>query len=110
EDRGMRLLQGLWDHADGFEHAVLDASAIPRRGLEGPGRLPGRDLPELTLERQHLLGPGLLDDVKALLEGGAVGGVDRIVLMRQCTVNAMRLLRHDVDPAALIAARETCIG
>ena len=36
--------------------------------------------------------------------------VDRIVLVGQRAVDAVRLLRHDVDPAALVAAREARVG
>ena len=106
----MRLLQGLGHHADGLEDAVLDALAPLRRGLERPGRVAGRDLPELALEGEHLLGPALLDDLEAFLEGGAVGGVDLVVLVRQGALDAVRVLGHDVDPAALVAAREAGIG
>ena len=80
------------------------------RGLERPGRLARRDLPELALEGEHLLGPRLLDDGEALLERGAVGGVDLVVLVGERAVDAVRLLRHDVDPAPLVAAREPCAG
>ena len=48
--------------------------------------------------------------LEVLLEGGAVGGVDLVVLVGQRAVDAVRLLRHDVDPAALVAAREAGIG
>jgi hypothetical protein len=60
--------------------------------------------------REHGLGPAFLDDRKAFLEGRAVGGVDRVVLMRERAVDAVRLLRHHVDPAPLIAPREARAG
>ena len=110
EDRRVRLLQGLGHHADRLQDAVLDALAPFGRGLERPGRLARRDPPELALEGEHLLGPGLLDDGEALLEGFAVGGVDLVVLVGERAVDAVRLLRHDVDPAALVAAREAGAG
>ena len=56
--------------------------------------------------RKHLLGPCPLDDGEALLEGFAVGGVDLVVLMRLRAGNPVGLLRHDIDPSALVAARE----
>ena len=74
------------------------------------GVSPGGIFQNLALEGEHLLGPGLLDDLEALLEGGAVGRVDLVVLVRQGAVDAVRLLRHDVDPAALVAAREAGVG
>ena len=57
-----------------------------------------------------ILGPCLLDDAKIFLEGRAVGVVDFVVLMRQRAVNSVRLLRHDIDPSPLIAAREAGVG
>ena len=47
---------------------------------------------------------------KQLLESGAVGLVDGVVLMGEGAVDAVCLLRHDVDPAALVAAREAGVG
>ena len=87
---GCGFCSGLWHHADRLEDAVLDALAPLRRGLERPGRVARRDLPELALVGEHLLGPALLDDLEALLEGGAVGGVDLVVLVRQGAVDAVR--------------------
>ncbi len=48
--------------------------------------------------------------MEVLLEGQAIGVVDLVVLVRQRAMDAVRLLRHDVDPAALVAAREARIG
>jgi hypothetical protein len=110
EDRRVRLCGRLGHHAHGLEDAVLDALAPLRGGLERPGRVAGRDLPELALEGEHLFGPALLDDLEAFLEGRAVGGIDLVVLVRQGALDAVRVLGHDVDPAALIAACEAGIG
>jgi hypothetical protein len=97
-------------HADRCQHAVLDALAIFHGGLEIPGRGARRHFPVLALECQHFLGPALLDDLPVLLERLAVGLVDRIMLVRQGPGHAMGLLRHDVDPAPLIAAGEAGAG
>src|SRR6516225_11811905 len=110
EHRRVWLLQRFWHHADRGQHAILDALAVLHRRLEIPGRCAGRYLPVLALERQHLLGPAFLDDLPVLLERLAVGLIDRIMMMRQGPRDAMRLLRHDVDPAPLVTAGETSAG
>jgi hypothetical protein len=52
----------------------------------------------------------LLDNAEILLEGQPIRVVGRIVLVGQRAVDAVRLLRHDVDPAALVAAREARVA
>ena len=50
---------------------------------------------------------GLIAGLDAPTEGRVfVGGVDLVVLVGQRAVNAVGLLRHDIDPASLVAARE----
>ena len=74
------------------------------------GRPAGRDAPVAPLVREQVVGPRLLDDVEALLEGGAVRSIDGVVLVRHRAVNPVRLLGHDVHPAPLVAAREPGVG
>src|SRR5882757_2984402 len=105
----VRLLQWLGHHADRRQDAVLYALAPLRRRIEIPRRRTGRHLPELAVMGQHLLGPAFLDDAEILLEGQTIGVVDLVMLVGQRAVDAVRLLRHDVDPAPLVAARETGI-
>ena len=107
---GCGFCKRLGHHADRRQDAVLHALAPLRRGVERPWRGAGRHLPELAVEGQHLLGPALLDDAEVLLEGQPIGVVDLVVLVGQRAVDAVRLLRHDVDPAPLVAAREARIG
>jgi hypothetical protein len=76
--------------------------------VHGVGR--GGIFPVLALVGEHRLGPAFLDDAEAFLEGGAVGGVDLVVLVQGRGVDAVRLLRHHVDPAPLVAAREAGAG
>src|SRR4029077_6030062 len=83
-----------------------DAAAPFRSRLERPWRLAGRHAPVLALIGKKILGPCLLDDAEIFLEGGAIRVVDLVMLMRQRAVNSMRLLRHDINPSALITARE----
>src|SRR6202021_3549938 len=99
--------QRLSPHSDRGQHAFLDALAVFHRGLEIPRRCAGGYLPVLALERQHLLGPAFLEDLPVLLERLAVGLIDRIMMVRQGPRDTVRLLRHDVDPASLVAAGET---
>src|SRR5262249_16004475 len=79
-------------------------------GLESPGGIAGRHTPVLAIVSEEIIGPGLLDDAEAFLERGPVGSIDLIVLMGQRAVNPVGLLRHDIDPAPLISAREAGIG
>src|SRR6478672_11481438 len=106
----VRLLQRLRHHADRGQHAILDALAVFYRGLEIPRRCAGWYLPVLAFERQHLLGPAFLDDLPVFLKRLAVGLIDRIMMVRQGPRDAVRLLRHDVDPASLVAAGEAGAG
>ncbi len=110
EQRRVRLLQRLGHHADRLQDAVLDALAPLLRRVERPRRLAHRHLPERAVDGQHLLRPAFLDDAEVLLEGETVRVVDLVVLVRQRAVNAVRLLRHDIYPAPLVAAREPRIG
>ena len=102
----MRLLQRLRHDADLAHDAVLDAAAPLLRRVERPRRALGGHLPVLALEAQHVLRPRALDDAEVLLERLAVRLVDGVVLARRRAVDAVELLRHHVDPAALVAARE----
>ncbi|HYR78624.1 MAG TPA: hypothetical protein VEO55_01380, partial [Candidatus Dormibacteraeota bacterium] len=52
----------------------------------------------------------MFDDAEIFFEGGAIRVVDLVVLIGQRAVNSMRLLGHDIDPSALIAAREAGVG
>src|ERR1700712_3460487 len=106
----MRLLQRFWYYAHRLQHPVFHALAVFLSGIQHPRGLSGGHLPELTLVSQHLLRPGFLDDLEVLLERRTVGGIDRIVLMRQRPADAMSLLCHDVDPAPLIASGKTGVG
>src|SRR5204863_5925854 len=106
EERRMRALERLRDDRDGAHDPVLDARAVAAGGLEIPRRLAGRDAPVAALVREQLVRPRLLDDAEAFLERGAIRLVDRVVLVGEGAVDAVRLLRHHVDPATLVAARE----
>ena len=106
----MWLLERLGHRRDGAHHAVLDAPAVLRRRLECPRCLPRWDPPVTAVVGDEILGPRLLDDPETLFEGFAVGGVDLVVLMGERPADPMRLLRHHVDPSALIPAREAGVG
>ena len=69
-----------------------------------------RHTPVFALIGKRLLGPRLLDDPVAFLERRPVGGIDLVMLMWPRAMNPMSLLRHHIDPAALIAAREPRVG
>ena len=109
----MGLLDRLRHHTHLAQHAILDAGAPLRRGLQCPRRAAlgttHRNLPEPAVVVEHRLGPGLLDDPETLLERGPVRGVDLVVPVRQGARDAVRLLRHHVDPAPLVAAGETSV-
>ena len=103
----MRFLQRLRHHADlAHDVIVVQPRSVQPRRLDVPGRAVGRDLPGVALVLDHVLGPALANDVEVLFEGGAVRGVDLVVLTGPRTVDAVNLLREGVDPAALIAARK----
>src|SRR5438132_13061671 len=110
EDRRMRLLYRLGYHADSFDDTVLDTKAPFVAGFDIPRRVAGWNAPITPIVGEDILGPGLLDNAVALFECGAVGGVDVVVLVRLGAVNTVSLLRHDIDPAALVAARKAGIG
>ncbi len=100
----MRLLQGLRNDANSFDDAVLDAAAIQLGRRQLPWRPLDRNPPISALDRQHVFRPAFLDDPEVLFEGSAVRRVDVVMLVRRRAVDAMGLLRHGIDPAALIAA------
>ena len=106
----MRLLHGLGHDRNRADDSIVDAAAPFCGRVDLPRRFARRDAPVLPLLGEEILGPGLLDDVKILLEGGAIGGVYFVVLMWLRAVNSVGLLRHDVDPSPLIAAGEAGVG
>jgi hypothetical protein len=110
KDRRMRLLHGLGHDRDRAHDSILNATAPFGGSVERPRSFAGRDAPVLALVRNKILGPRLLDDAKIFFERRAIRVIDLIVLMGQRAVNSMRLLRHDIDPSPLIAAREAGVG
>src|SRR5439155_1171988 len=99
EERRVRLLKGLRHDADGAHDAIDHPGPVAPRRLQVPGRLAGRDAPVAALIGEQVLGPGLLDDAEALLEGGPVGGVELVVLVGEGAVDA-RAAALDVGAAA----------
>src|SRR5215471_7698894 len=106
----MRLLQWLRYHADRLDDAIFDSETPFGAGLDIPWSIARRHAPITPIIGESLFGPGLLDDAVAFLECGPIGRVDLVMLMRLCSMNPVSLLRHDIDPAALIAARKTGVG
>src|SRR5207244_11217129 len=86
EERWVRPLERLRHDADGAHDAVHHTRAVAACGLDVPRRRARRDAPVATLVGQQILGPRLLDDAEALLEGGAVGLVAGVVLMGEGAV------------------------
>src|SRR5215472_13443623 len=106
----MRFLQWLRYHANRLDDAVLDSEAPFGAGLDVPWGIARRHAPITPIIGESLFGPGLLDDAVAFLECGPIGCIDLVMLMRLRPVNTMSLLRHDIDPAALVAACEAGVG
>jgi hypothetical protein len=104
------LLQWFRNNANRAKNAVFHPLAELGCGFQSPWRLACRHFPVFPIEGEHLLRPGLLDNPEVLLEGGAICGIDLVMLVRQGAVNVVRLLRHDVNPAPLVAAGESCDG
>src|SRR5581483_11398867 len=100
----------LGNDRNGTDYTVLDSAAPFAGGIESPRGVAGRNLPVFALVAQEFIGPCLFDDLEAFLEGGAIGRVDLVMLMRQRAVDAVSLLCHHIDPSALISAGETGIG
>src|SRR5713101_2448373 len=106
----MRFLQWLRHHADRLDDAVCDAKAPFFAGLDIPWRVARGNAPITPLIGEGLFGPSLLDDAVAFLECGPISRIDLVMLMRLRAVNTMSLLGHDINPAALVAAREAGVG
>ena len=62
-----------------------------------------------SLIAEEFFGPGLFDDAVAFFEGRAVGVIDGVVLMGLSAMYAMGLLRHDIDPSALVPTCEASV-
>lgn len=110
KNRRVRLLQEFRDHTHGFQNAVFGPAAILLRRVEVPRCAGARNFPITPLGRHQFLRPGLLDDAEVFLEGLAVRGVDLVVFGWHRTTDAVRLLGVNVDPATLVAARESRVG
>ena len=102
---GIWLLQRLRHDPDRRQDAVRHTLA-PLRVASSCQASCRRESASTCLRRDSVLRPALLDDLEVLFEGRAIGGVDLVVLMREGTVDAVSLLRENIDPAPLIAARE----
>src|SRR5437870_1853336 len=110
KDRRMRLLQWFRHYADSFDDTILDPDTPFASGFDIPSPVTGWNAPITPIVDEDLLGPGLLDNAVALLECVTVGCVDLVMLVRLGAVNTVSLLRHDIDPAALVAASKAGIG
>src|SRR5581483_7570100 len=69
EERRVRLLEWLRHHGDGAHDPIDDPGAVTPRRLEVPRGRARRDAPVAPVVGEELLGPRLLDDPEALLEG-----------------------------------------
>src|SRR6185437_8153149 len=106
-DRRVGLLNRLRHHTNLAYEPALHAASHPPRRFEVPRDIRWRDLPELALVVERVLGPGEPNDLEELLEGGTVDPVDLCVpLLRRRGMDIVVLLRERIDPAPLIAARE----